>query len=106
MRKLLATYTVRDLQHFNHLLQRFEGVGAADLPTIKRMVQGEIDREVSLQKGTRLKNKTYTPPEQVPPVNCPQCGFLMDFNIIENLPIMACKKCRYSEIKKEVGNGL
>jgi DNA-directed RNA polymerase subunit RPC12/RpoP len=97
----LAAYPVRDRQHFNHLLQMFEGIGA-DLPTIRRVVQESIDAEKRRRSPLRSGKNVYRP-ETPPAVPCPSCGKLIHSppQKIEELAIIECPSCRWSAIVGE-----
>jgi len=93
MTDILAAYPVRDLQHMNHILQRFEAVGA-DLPTTRLVVQKRIDAELS--RASRLSAR----PERVLDLGlCPHCRSPLAPVITgDGTAIIGCRECRYSTI--------
>jgi ssDNA-binding Zn-finger/Zn-ribbon topoisomerase 1 len=110
MTNILAAYPVRDLRHINHVLQRFEAIGA-DLPTIRRVVQGAIDREMQsiAPLRSRGKRKPSLPPRTSGP--CPACGGLLvekhaeDTNdqgdFVAIVTLYECNSCRWSAIVED-----
>jgi hypothetical protein len=91
MTEILAAYPVRDLQHFNHVLQRFEGLGA-DLPTVRATVQKRIDAELS-----RSSRVASTKPATADHGRCPHCQAPLSPVITgDDSAVLGCKKCRYS----------
>lgn len=93
MASILAAYPVRDLQHLNHVLQRFEAVGA-DLPTIRRVVQARIDTELS--RASRLVKRK---PAARDLGLCPHCHAPLSPVITgDSSTILGCRQCRYSTL--------
>lgn len=91
MTDILAAYQVRDLQHMNHMLQRFEALGS-DLPTARLVIQKRIDSELS--RASRLSRRT----EKVRDFGlCPHCRSPLAPVITgEGSAVLGCRKCRYS----------
>jgi hypothetical protein len=93
MTDILAAYPVRDLQHFNHILQRFEAIGA-DLPTTRMVIQKRIDAELS-----RLARVSRAPARVAKHGLCPHCLSPMDPVITgDGSAVIGCRKCRYSAL--------
>ncbi|MGV0961803.1 MAG: zf-TFIIB domain-containing protein [Limnohabitans sp.] len=89
----LAAYTMRDLQHFNHILQYFEGMDTS--PAIIRQVIAETIHDISLSHRIMVSRST-TRKSSLP--LCPSCGKPLAATLQEGLLIHACAACRWSAI--------
>ncbi|MBV5328488.1 MAG: hypothetical protein JZU65_12785 [Chlorobium sp.] len=99
---MIEAFKLKDIQNFLALLNMFEAQGITDIRFVRERIQNGVSDQLLQHRKTRKtsEDRSLVKPSPMPMRICPSC--LQDTMIpaanVDGLKILACRKCRYSEV--------